>query len=313
MFKYIFGPVFSSRLGISLGVDLVGANICTFDCLYCESGKTEIKTVDRSAYVSLDIIMQELGAWFEQTSRKPDHITLGGPGEPCLNSGLGDIIFSIKKTYPDIPLAVLTNASMLSRSQVRNELLQADVILPSLDTMVEEEFIRLNRPHPGIRLAEIVQGLLDFQKEYTGKIFLEVLLVPGINDSKANFTLLSDFRNRLRPDRVDITTMSRPGAYLDTQKDNSLDLDDWRREFSSPPVEWTKPKIKNPEAGLREKIAASIKRRPQTPGQLATALGADIDNVLSTLKQMQTTREVESTIRDTTKQKFYRIRGNNAG
>lgn len=318
MFKYIFGPVFSSRLGISLGVDLVGANICSFDCLYCESGKTEIKTVDRSAYVSPDKIMQELEAWFEQASQELDHITLGGPGEPCLNSSLGDIIISIKKSYPDIPLAVLTNASMLSRSQVRNELLQADVVLPSLDTMVEEEFIKLNRPHPEIRLAEVVQGLLDFKKEYPGKIFLEVLLVPGINDSNANYRLLRDFRNSLRPDRVDIAAMSRPGAYLFAQKNNSLSLDEWRREFSSPPAVWTKPKIKNsavknPQAGLREKIAASIKRRPQTPNQLSTALGADINNVLSALKQMQTTGEVESTIRNTDKQKFYRIRGNNAG
>ncbi|MFP4083518.1 MAG: radical SAM protein [Desulfonatronovibrio sp.] len=312
MFKYIFGPVLSSRLGVSLGVDLVGANICSFDCLYCESGKTEIKTVERSAYVNLDEITRELGAWFEQGNQKPDYITLGGTGEPCLNSRLGDIISSIKKSYPDIPLAVLTNASMLSQGQVRDELLQADVVLPSLDTMVEKEFIKLNRPHPEIRLTDIVQGLLDFKKEYSGKIFLEILLVPGINDSSANFRLLRDFKNRLRPDRMDITTMSRPGAYLDAQKSSLRSLDEWRRELCSPPVERTEIKIKNPAAGLRDKIAGSIKRRPQTPGQLSTALGADINDVRATLKQMQITGEVELTP-DTNKENFYRIRGNNAG
>ncbi len=311
MFNNIFGPVLSSRLGSSLGVDLLGANICSFDCLYCESGKTQLKTLRRSAYVAREKIMQELKEWFGTNSQKPDHITLGGPGEPCLNSGLGKIISSINELRPDIPLAVLTNSSLLGDVLVRNELLNADVVLPSLDSLVEEEFIRINRPHPEVKLTDIVRGLLDFKQMFSGKIFLEVLLLPGVNDTEKNFSLLKDFRDLLRPDRVDITAMSRPGAYKTMARPTGPSLDEWRKEFKSLPVGRTGSYNKSAlsKSLLRERIKDSIKRRPQTPQQLAAALGACLKDTLSILSQMEKTGEVEAASLDENRQNFYIARG----
>ena len=310
MFDYIFGPVLSSRLGNSLGMDLLGKNICSFDCLYCESGKTEIKTVERAPYVSLENIMDELKKWFAEGT-SPDYITLGGPGEPCLNSNLGEIISAVKEFRPGIPLAVLTNSSLLSHGDVSQELLKADVILPSLDTMVEKEFIRLNRPHPDIRLEDMVQGLQNFKSRFKGLVFLEVLLVPGINDSRENFELLRDFQTRLKPDRVDITAMSRPGAYIDRPGSGAMTLDKWRREFRTSPHSLSVPGHKTEMSGklLRERIAASIKRRPQTPEQLAAALGADAGAAASLLRRMHEDGEVEVTAENEKGQKFYIKRG----
>ena len=311
IYNYIFGPVLSSRLGSSLGVDLLGENICSFDCLYCESGKTQIKTMRRSAYVPCRKVIQELKQWFGQNEQIEGHITLGGPGEPCLNSELGEIICSIKELRPDLPLAVLTNSSMLVSSQVRAELLKADVVLPSLDSLVEEEFVRINRPHPEIRLDNIVQGLLDFKSRFTGKVFLEVLVVPGINDSRKNLELLKDFQGILRPDRVDVTTMSRPGSYLDISECSGSLPDEWRREFRSLPGQKTRQKHKSYIDGsiLRQSIGSSIRRRPQTPEQLAAALGADLKDILSMLRQMEKAGEVEVTTKNENRQKFYIIRG----
>jgi wyosine [tRNA(Phe)-imidazoG37] synthetase (radical SAM superfamily) len=310
VFNYIFGPVLSSRLGSSLGVDLLGGNICSFDCLYCESGKTQIKTVQRAAYVSQEKIQEELKAWFELTIQKPDYITLGGPGEPCLNSELGRIVSSIKKSWPDIPLAVLTNSSLLSNSQVREELGQADVVLPSLDSMVEDEFARINRPHPEIRLEDIIQGLLNFKAGFAGKIFLEVLLLPGINDSEENFRRLRQFQNQLRPDRVDISVMSRPGAYVKMSVVNRTCLERWRREFNYISSQRSKPEhgTKIGESRLRDMIGASVKRRPQTPEQLSAALGADLENIVSMLSLMEQSGEVEAA-QCANAQKFYIKRG----
>ncbi len=311
MLNYIFGPVLSSRLGSSLGIDLLDKNICSFDCLYCESGKTEIKTVQRAPYVPLEKIMHELGEWFAGGSRNPDYITLGGPGEPCLNSRLGEIISAVKELKPDIPLAVLTNSSLLSRAGVSEELLQADALLPSLDSMVEKEFIRINRPHPEIRLENIVQGLLDFKSRFSGRIFLEVLLVPGINDSRENLELLKDFQTRLRPDRVDIAAMSRPGAYIDLPWSGTMTLDKWRGEFKTSPQALSVPdhKTEMSESLLREKIEASVKRRPQTPEQLASALGADVKDTSYILGQMEKAGEIEVARENENRQKFYIKRG----
>ena len=311
MFNYIFGPVLSARLGSSLGVDLLGGNICSFDCLYCESGKTQTKTVRRSPYVSGNKILTELEEWFKESRQELDHITLGGPGEPCLNSDLGEIIGSIKELRPDIPLAVLTNSSLLGNNRVCKELLMADVVLPSLDSLVEEEFVRINRPHPQIRLEDIVQGLLNFKSRFAGKIFLEVLLIPGINDSKRNFELLRDFQGVLRPDRVDVTTMSRPGAHMDVTDASGHIHDEWSCEFKAMSEEQTMVEHKSKLSGLqlRESIEASIRRRPQTPQQLAAALGGNLKDISRMLSQMEKAGEVAITKEKGSREKFYIKRG----
>lgn len=289
-FKYVFGPVMSSRLGRSLGLDLLGDKICDFDCLYCEVGKTRVHTTTRDAYVPRDEIMRELRAWFSQGHVPPDYITLGGMGEPCLNTDMGGIISRVKELYPHIPVAVLTNSSLLADPGVREELTRADAVLPSLDTVVEKEFQHLNRPHPDIALSRILDGLIKFRKEFRGRIFLEILLVPGYNDSRENMQGLRDFCAGLSPDRVDLARMTRPGTYIRAPKTDAHIEDRWREFLElKPQAERSEDENTREHGGIevnKETVLASLKRRPQTREQLAYALegtAAEIKNAVDEL------------------------------
>lgn len=277
--RYVFGPVGSGRLGLSLGLDGLGARICTFDCLYCEAGATEALTTARKPYVPADRLLAELAAWKAADHADPEAVTLGGLGEPCLNTECGAILHGAKALFPNVPTAVLTNSSLLPDPEVRKSLLAADIVLPSMDTLVEAEFARLNRPHPDMRLAAIRQGLLDFRAGYNGRIFLEILLVAGVNDTEENLALLRDYCRELAPDRVDVTTMSRPGAYPGATAVSAAVRERFREALGAV-VPLSAPKGHGPTSlwareaeSLDVVIAASIQRRPQTAAALARALG----------------------------------------
>ena len=163
--EYIFGPVPSRRLGRSLGVDLVPFKTCTYDCIYCQLGRTTNKTMQRKEWVSIDIVIEQLKA---KLSSKPDYITLSGSGEPTLYSRLEELIIKIKD-ITDIPVAVLTNGSLLWLPEVRNALKSADMVVPSLDAGSSQLFQYVNRPHADIRFSKMLQGLGDFRKYYSGQ------------------------------------------------------------------------------------------------------------------------------------------------
>ena len=291
--QYVFGPVRSGRLGASLGLDLLGARICTFDCLYCEAGVTEALTTVRKPYVSARRILDELAAWKAAGHAMPDVVTLGGLGEPCLNSELGDIIAATKELFPDIPVAVLTNSSLLPDPDVRGALSAADMVLPSMDTLVAAEYQLLNRPHAAIGLDAIRQGLLDFRASYGGSIFLEVLVLAGVNDSAANLDLLQGFCRELRPERVDVVTMSRPGAHRGAAAVSRETLARFRDALGGreqPAVAADAGDGHGPAAlisrqsqELAARIAASVARRPQTEAQLAAGLGVPVEPVRQAL------------------------------
>lgn len=294
-FTYIFGPVTSSRLGRSLGLDLLGRRVCSMDCLYCEVGITDDLTMKRAPYVPADVILAELEMWRAENEILPDYVTLGGAGEPSLNTEMGAIIRGCRRIMPEIPVAVLTNTSMLHDADVVRDMALADVVLPSLDSLVEEEFNKLNRPCGGLSVASIAESLLRFRAVFSGKIFLEILLAQGINDSEENFALLKDYVTRLSPDRVDVTTLSRPGAYPIAKAVPAEVRARWCSELSAA-CTFT---VGGPEAlgtvflrtgqradfverdhkAVTEMIAHSLKRRPQTPGQLAMSLSLPLDKV----------------------------------
>ncbi|WP_457571344.1 radical SAM protein [Desulfovulcanus sp.] len=316
-FKYIFGPVLSSRLGRSLGVDLLGKKICNFDCLYCEVGKTEVHTLKRAVYVPKEEIFEELKEWLGLGLPEPDFITLGGQGEPCLNLELGEIIQGIKRITPKIPVAVLTNGSLLSDDQVRKEINMADVVLPSLDTVIETEFKKLNRPCSGLSLKKIIAGLLAWRKEFKGKVFLEILLVPGINDSLENLQGLQEFCLQFKAHRVDVVGMSRPGAYLkDCVFDGKL-INEWKKILQSG-VESRESKVKSRKSTVEstyrnqlnwsEQILASLTRRPQTKEDLALALGIDEKEVKKILNQLEGKKIVTKLYDSKSAKEFYTLK-----
>ncbi|MGD2175646.1 MAG: radical SAM protein, partial [Candidatus Brocadiaceae bacterium] len=157
----VFGPVPSRRLGRSLGIDLVPFKTCSYDCIYCQLGRTTLKTTERREWVPLDLVLEEVE---EKLNSEPDYITLSGSGEPTLFSRLGELIGHIKN-ITDIPVAVLTNGSLLWRKTVRDNLQEADLVIPSLDAGNESMFRYVNRPAPQLSFYEVAEGLITFRRE----------------------------------------------------------------------------------------------------------------------------------------------------
>lgn len=306
-YSHVFGPVISSRLGRSLGLDLLvqegGEKICSFDCVYCEVGPNPQRTVQRARHASPEAILEELAHWREHHATPLDHVTLGGSGEPCLHSDMGEIISRVRRVLPETPVAVLTNSSMLHDAQVRKELALADVVLPSLDSLVPAEFARVNRPHPSVDIQTLAGSLLQFRREFTGRLYLEVLLCKGVNDSEENLALLQEYVATLGPDRVDVVTLSRPGAYAKAQAADAATLARFRQVLEplargeSRLQERTAEQDQQGQARqgqeqgneeLAEEVYQSLRRRPQTAPQLAEALHAsplDVNAALGLLKR----------------------------
>jgi len=206
---HVFGPVPSRRLGRSLGVDMIPPKTCTYDCLYCQIGLTTEKTADRQSWIAVDDIIAELKGKLLTT--KPDCITLSGSGEPTLYIHCGKLIAEIKK-ITDVPIAVITNGSLLYMPEVRKELLAADMVLPSLDAGDAETFAKINRPVQEITFDKMLQGLIDFRNEYKGKYWLEVFLIAGLNDSDEQIGKIIECVGKINPDKVQLNTVSRPPA-----------------------------------------------------------------------------------------------------
>jgi len=208
--KYLFGPVPSRRLGRSLGVDIVPFKLCTLDCVYCQIGGTTEKTIERREYIAVKPVLDELRKKLAQ-GIKADFITISGSGEPTLNSRLGEFIDGIKK-ITEIPVAVLTNGTLLYREDVRADCAKADVVLPSLDAGDIETFEKVNCPHGDISIETLISGLCEFRKDYTGLIWLEVFLVDGLNTTAGAIGKIRDAIEKIRPDKVQLNTAVRPTA-----------------------------------------------------------------------------------------------------
>jgi len=209
--KYIFGPLKSRRLGSSLGVTLTPYKICTFDCVYCQLGKTKLKTRERKEYISLPEISGELRNWLGAHPSEIqclDYITLSGSGEPSLNIRIGDLIKEIKNTC-NIPVAVITNASLLADDFLRRGLEEADLIVPSLDAATQKVFEKIDRPASGIKIDEIIRDLIALRKEYKGRIWLEVMLAAGINDDLRQIKKLKAAIDEIKPDKIQLNSPVR--------------------------------------------------------------------------------------------------------
>jgi wyosine [tRNA(Phe)-imidazoG37] synthetase (radical SAM superfamily) len=207
-FRYIYGPVPSRRLGRSLGVDLVPFKICTYDCVYCQLGRTTKKTLERREYVPIREALTELKLKLRDIP-PPDFISLAGSGEPTLNSEIGVMIREIKK-ITDIPVAVITNGSLLGVPKVKEALMAADLILPSLDAGDAEMFERVNRPHPGIDFDGMVRGIAEFTRDFPGKVFLEVFLLDGITGTFEEVRKIAARAAEIHPAKVQLNSVARP-------------------------------------------------------------------------------------------------------
>jgi wyosine [tRNA(Phe)-imidazoG37] synthetase (radical SAM superfamily) len=209
IFTHLFGPVPSRRLGRSLGIDLVPFKTCTFDCIYCQLGRTTNKTVTRAAYAPTQGIVDELKAYLISPHPPIDYLTLSGSGEPALHSDLGFIIASIKK-MTDVPVAVLTNGSLLHDREVRRELLEADLVIPTLAADAETVFQCVHRPEPSISFARHVDGLICFAEAFRHRLWVELFLLQGITGMGKNVSAINRIIEKIKPEKIQINTASRP-------------------------------------------------------------------------------------------------------
>lgn len=206
--RLVFGPVPSRRLGRSLGVDLVPFKTCSFDCIYCQLGRTTRLTTKRQAWVPVAAVLEQLKP---KLASQPDYISLSGSGEPTLHSHLGEIIEGIR-ALTTIPVAVFTNGSLLWRKEVREAVARADVVLPSLDAPDAARFQWINRPHPEITFARLLDGLAALRREFTGAYWLEIMMLGGYTSLPPQMKELAAHIRRLRPDKVQLNTAVRPPA-----------------------------------------------------------------------------------------------------
>ena len=206
---YVYGPVPSRRLGRSLGVSPIPSKTCSYSCVYCQLGRTNHLQVKRESFFSKQDIFAEI-IMHCQTAM-PDYITFVGDGEPTLCRDLGWLIRHTKINLR-IPTAVITNSSLLYRKDVRQDLDKADIIIASLDAGDERLYNIINRPHAGIDFHTMLEGLSEFSREFTGKLWLEIMLVKGLNDSPEELSKIKNVIEKIKSDRVYLLTPTRPPA-----------------------------------------------------------------------------------------------------
>jgi wyosine [tRNA(Phe)-imidazoG37] synthetase (radical SAM superfamily) len=206
----VYGPVPSRRLGFSLGVDLLPFKTCSMDCVYCQLGSQGRTTVRRREFVPVRTILAQIRAALAK-GKPVDAITFSGSGEPTLHSGLGRIIAGIRR-LTDVKVVLLTNSSSLTGARARRDAAAADIVVPSLDAATPGVFAKINRPHAGLTVEKTINGLIAFRREFKGRIWLEIMLVKGVNDGPAHLRALKKAIARIRPDRVQLNTVVRPPA-----------------------------------------------------------------------------------------------------
>lgn len=291
MYRYLFGPVPSRRLGISLGIDLIPKKVCSLNCVYCEVGKTTKLTTDRLEYVKYDKVIDELKQ-FMSNKPKIDYITFSGSGEPTLNSRIGDVLNYVKKNYPLIKTAVLTNGTLFYNRQLRTELLKADVILPSLDAASQSAFEKINRPDSTLKVETYIQGLIDLRKEYKGKIWLEIFFLKNYNDSKEELDLLKNAVLKINPEIIQLNTLDRPGTVAGLIPLSRNELQEIIDYWSLPNVEiiavvQNRTAVKSYSGNIEASILETIARRPCTLDDLQHILGIHVNEINKYLGTME--------------------------
>jgi len=212
--KYIYGPIKSRRLGLSLGLSLSLDKVCDLDCIYCQWGSIGKTIFERKEYVQAAEIILELKSWMQnnpQATKELKFVTLSGLGEPTLNTCIGELIDQVKNITGS-KIAVITNSTLLGDQAVRQGLWKADLIVPSLDAVDLEIFKQINRPHAGIKLNEIIDGLVALRKEFHGQIWLEIMLIAGMNDDLGHIEELKKAIWRINPDKIQLNSPVRSTA-----------------------------------------------------------------------------------------------------
>jgi wyosine [tRNA(Phe)-imidazoG37] synthetase (radical SAM superfamily) len=209
-YKYIYGPVPSRRLGLSLGISPIPQKHCNYSCIYCQLGRTINLTNKREEYFELGDIIKEFKEYLKE-ELEFDVVTIVGEGEPTLYLRLGELIIELKK-LTDKPIAVVTNGALLYDEELRRELMGADIVLPSLDAADEESFRKINRPYKKIEFEKMLEGFRIFSKDFKGQLWLETMLIKDVNDDTKSLLKLKKILDTIQYDRLYINSPVRPPA-----------------------------------------------------------------------------------------------------
>ena len=302
-YNYLFGPVASRRLGRSLGVDIVPLKTCTQNCIYCQLGKDAPQTLQRKAHVSIEAVLSELEQKIND-GLEADFITLSGSGEPTLHSRLGELIDCIRK-LTDIPIAVITNSTLLYDRGVRRDCCKADVVLPSLDAGNAETFAHMNHPHPDLDFEQFIDGLVQFRSEYAGQIWLEVFFCEDVNTDEASVRNIAEQIHRINPDKVQINTSVRPIVHAEAARVSEQRLNEIAAKLG-PSVEvitdFSKHTGTSGKPADLQVILETLQRRPSTLDDLCAGLGLSKEQLEPALVKLDALSKI---ISETIDQKIY--------
>ncbi len=295
--KCVFGPVPSRRLGLSLGIDLLPFKTCSMDCIYCECGATTNLTCQRKEYFPTAEVIAELDALLSGNP-KLDFITFSGVGEPTLHTGIGTIIRHVRENYPAYPICLLTNASLLNDETLLAELEGLSVIVPSLDGSNEAELQAVNRQERSVTLRSVVSGLKKFRAVYPAvPMWLEIFIVPGINDSRDSMERFRALAAEIMPEKVQLNSLDRPGVVEWLRPESPEKLEEIASVIrQAVPVEIVarhKVQIRTSEADVpdvgqyNDLILKTLRSRPCTAEDLVATIGIPVDRITPHLRRME--------------------------
>ena len=286
--NYIYGPVPSRRLGFSLGIDIVPYKTCTLDCIYCQIGRTTCKSIGRKSYISKDDILQEIEETL-RSSHNIDFITFSGSGEPTLNSDIGILIKGVKE-ITTIPIAVLTNGTLLFMEDVQKDLMEANIVLPSLDAASQEMFERINRPHHSLNVDSVINGLKSFRELYRGQVWLEIMLIKGFNDDPQELSKIKKAVSQIRPDEIHLNTVIRPPSEMYAEPLSIEKMTGIKKFFGKEceVIGEFHAKARKRTEDIRPYTLETTKRRPLTTIDIANIFGISEGNATMMIERLKT-------------------------
>ncbi len=282
----IFGPVPSRRLGLSLGVDIVPYKTCCFDCIYCQLGRTTDKTVQRREYIKKEKIIKDLRNFLDDPSPF-DYITFSGSGEPTLNDNIGKLIEEAKK-ISDVSVVVLTNGALLFDEDLQKELMPADIIIPSMDAVTEDIFNAIDRPHPSLKIEKIIEGVTSFTRKYSGEIWLEIMLVKGVNDRPEDIDEMKRVLETIGAEKIQLNTPIRPPIEDIAETVDWEKMNDVAKYLGAEVItEFEDDRIKLVGKETEGNILNLLSRRPCTTDEISGALLMEINEVVKYLNLLK--------------------------
>jgi len=292
-YRYLFGPVPSRRFGRSLGIDLMPFKTCSFDCVFCQLGRTSNKTTVRKEYVPTGAVLGELEEWLK-TDGKADYITLSGSGEPTLHAHFGEILAYVRENSA-IPAVLLTNATMLHLPEVRDAAHHADVVKVSLSAWDQASYRWVNRPHPQLLFDDLVEGQKAFRKGFRGELWMEVFLVAGMNAMPSDVSRIAALAREIEPDRIHLNTAVRPAAedfVAALSEENLAALSPLFKPKAEVIAEFSTERDLKLQVN-KETILSMLQRRPCTADQVAEGFGMHLNEVSKYLGHLMQTGQIK--------------------